>query len=104
MRWAPRSVVEVAAAISTSTSSPGSGVAGEVDRHVAARAAAQERRVGAAGALDEHLLDGADALGVPLGGDPLHDLDEALEPLVLDLVGDLVGQRRPPRCRGAASR
>ena len=43
-------------------------------------------------ALDEHLLDGADALGVPLGGDPLHDLDEALEPLVLDLVGDLVGQ------------
>ena len=44
-------------------------------------------------ALDQHLLDRADALGVPLRGDPLHDLDQSLEPLVLDLVGHLVGQR-----------
>ena len=34
----------------------------------------------------------ADPLRVPFGRDPLHDLDEAFEPLVLDLVGDLVGQ------------
>ena len=61
VRCAPRSVVEVAPSIRTSTSSPGSALAGEVDGHVAARAAAQERRVGAARALDEHLLDAADA-------------------------------------------
>ena len=73
------------------------GVAGEVDRDVAARAAAQQAVVRPARTLDEHLLDGADALGVSLGGDALDDLDEPLEPLVLDLLGHLVGHRRPPR-------
>ena len=32
----------------------------------------------------------ADALGVPLGRDPLHDVDQPLEPLVLDLLRHLV--------------
>ena len=89
----PRRVVEVEPSIRTSTSSPGARVAGEVDGRVAARPAALERRVGAARALDQDLLDGADARGVPLGRDPLHDLDEALQPLVLDLVRHLVRQR-----------
>src|SRR5262245_41777397 len=50
---------------------------GEVHGRVASRAPAQERRVRAARAFDEHLLDPADAGRVPLVRDPLDDLDEA---------------------------
>ena len=61
-------------------------VAGEVGGRVAPRAAAEERRVGAARPLDEHLLDAADTLRVALGGDALDDLDEALDALALDVL------------------
>ena len=76
--------------------------AGEHHGRVPARAAAQERLVGPALPLDEHLLDPPDALGVALGRDALHDLDEPLEPLVLDRLGHLVGHRR--RVGAAAGR
>ena len=55
-RCVPRSVVDVAPSIAPGRGRPGGG-AGEVDGRVAPRAAAEERRVGAARALDEHLLD-----------------------------------------------
>ena len=94
----------MAPVISTETSSPGDRRAGEVHRRVAARAAAQERGIGPARPLDEHLLDAADPLGVPRGGDALHDLDQALDALALDLLGHLVGHRRRLGARPAASR
>ncbi len=47
--------------------------------------------IGAARPLDEHLLDPADALGVPLGGDALDGVDEPLDPLALDVLGHLFG-------------
>ena len=78
----------------TSTSSPACALPGEVHGRVAPRAAAQERRVGAARAFDEHLLDAPDALLVALAGDALHDLDEPLDAVALHLVGDLIGHRR----------
>ena len=56
VRWAPRSVVEVAPAIRTSASSPGTASPVKFDHRVAARASAQQARVGSAPALDEHLL------------------------------------------------
>ena len=49
--------------------------------------------VGARGALDEHLLDAADASCVALAGDPLGQLDEPLHALDLHLVRNLVGHR-----------
>ena len=104
VRWAPRSVVEVALSIRTSTSSPGCGVAGEVDGELPRvrprRSVASVRLAPSTSTSSTR----ADALGVPLGRDPLHDVDEPLEPLVLDLVRHLLGHRRPPRCRAAASR
>ena len=64
----------------------------EVDDLVVARAAAQPRRVGARGALDEHVERAPDeALGA-LAGAPLDDLDEPLHALDLDLVRHLVGE------------
>ena len=90
----PRSVVEVAPSTSTSTSSPGAASPGEVDGRVPPRAAAQHRRVGARRALDEHLLDPADARLVALAGEPLRQLDEPLHALDLQLVRHLVGHRR----------
>src|SRR5205085_10453218 len=65
----------------------------EVHRRVAARAPAEERRVGAARALDEHLLDPPDPLAVSACGDALDDLDQALDALALDLFRHLVGER-----------
>ncbi len=73
---APASVVDVALSISTVDEFARLGVAGEVDRRVAARPPAQEVGLGAAVAFDEHFLDGADPRAVPLGRDPLHDVDE----------------------------
>ncbi len=70
----------------------GACLAGEVDRRVPARPPAQHRLVGPRRPLDEHLLDAADPLGVPLRREPLGQLDEPLQPLDLDLVGDLPGQ------------
>src|SRR3954465_14955413 len=64
--------------------------AGEVHRGVAPRAAAQERLVGPRRALDEHFLDAADALAIPLARDTLHALDEPLDPVALRLLRDLV--------------
>src|SRR5437764_3981817 len=49
--------------------------AGEDDRRVAARAAAQDRWIGAARALDEHFLDTAHPLAVACFRDVLHALD-----------------------------
>ena len=46
--------------------------------------------LGPAGALDEHLLDHADAARVPLRSDPLHDLDQLLYALALQLIGHLL--------------
>src|SRR4051812_44795577 len=52
---------------------------GEVDGRVAARATAEQCWIGAARAFDEHLLDAADAVAVPLEGDALDDVDEPLD-------------------------
>ena len=84
-------VVDVAPSISTSTSVARRARPDEVDGRVAARSSAEERRIGPARALDEDLFDPADALAVPLEGDALDDVDEALDALLLHLVGDLVG-------------
>src|SRR5256714_14149448 len=77
------------------------GLAGEVHGRVVPRAPAQERRVGAARALDEHLLHAADTGLVALQRDALAELDQALDPLRLNPVRHLVGHRRrlgaPPR-------
>src|ERR671936_1944345 len=78
------------------------GLAGEVHRCVAPRPPAQERRVGPARAFDEHLLHAADAGLVPLERDALAELDQALDPLRLDLVRHLVKHRR--RLRAAPRR
>ena len=71
----------------------GRGVAAEVHRRVATRPPAQHRGVGAARALHEHLLDPAHALLVPRVRASLHDVDQPLDPLALDLLGHLVGHR-----------
>src|SRR4051794_19048842 len=68
---------------------PGLGRAAEVDGRVAPRAAPQHGRVRAARALDEHLLDPTDALAVARLGDSLDDLDQALDPLALHVLGEL---------------
>ena len=88
------SVVDVARSIRTVDELAGCGVAGEVHRRVAARAAAQERRIGPARALDEHLLDAADTLVVAPRAHALDELDESLDPLELHLVRNLIGHRR----------
>jgi hypothetical protein len=67
--------------------------AGEVHGGVASRPPAQQRRVGPARPLDEHLFDAADAACIPLVRDALDDLDEPLDPLVLDLLRNLIGHR-----------
>ena len=84
-------MVDVAAWISTSTRSPGCESPAEVDRRVTTRPAAEKRRIGAARPLDEDLLDPTDARRVPPGGGALHDVDEPLHPLSLDVLGDLLG-------------
>ena len=101
----PVSVWLVAPVISTGTISPGDGEAVEVDDLVVAGAAADAAGVGARRALDEHVERAADEPLRALARAALDDLDEALHPLDGDLVRDeVVGDRRPPRCRGAASR
>src|SRR6188472_703975 len=70
----------------------GGARAREVHGRVPSRPAPHERRARTARSLDEDLLDATDALGVPLAGDALHDVHQTLQALVLDLVGDLVGQ------------
>ena len=90
----PPSVWLVAVVIRTSTSDPGRREPVEVDDLVVARAAAQAARVGPRRSLDEHLERAADeALGA-FARAALDHLDEALEPLHLELVGQLVGHRR----------
>src|SRR3954462_3432248 len=69
------------------------GRAAEVDRRVTPRAAAQDVGVGAARALDQHLLDAADPLAVASFGTALDDLDQALDPLALDFFGELTVHR-----------
>src|SRR5262245_18937133 len=64
----------------------------EVRGRVPSGPAAQERRIGTARAFDEHLLDPPDAFRVTVGGGSLRDLDQALDPLALDLLGHLVAQ------------
>src|SRR5438552_11232501 len=71
----------------------GSGVAAEVDGRVSARPAAQELRLRAARAFDEHLLDHPDAPRVLFRGDPLHDVDELLDALALHVVRHLIRHR-----------
>src|SRR6266702_7900333 len=66
--------------------------AGEVDGRVPSRAATQEARISPARALDEHLLDPPDTLGVAGGRRTLDDVDQALDPLLLDLLRHLVGK------------
>src|SRR5256885_15382635 len=56
------------------------GLAGEVHGRVAPRAPAQERRVGAARALDEHPLPPADPGLGALQRDAPAELDQALDP------------------------
>src|SRR6185503_1321874 len=68
----------------------GNGFAAEVDRGVPACPASQELGLGPAWAFDKHLLDHPDTAGVPLRGDPLHDLDQLLDALALQLVGHLL--------------
>ena len=100
----PASVVDVAPSISTATSSPGAASPAKltvVFRRVRPRSRAGSVRLGA---LDEHLLDPADPLRVPLRRDPLDDVDQPLEPLPLHLVRDLVGQVGRLGARAAASR
>ena len=67
------------------------GRAGEVDGRVPARAPSQERRVGATLPLYQHLLDSADPSLVPIACGPLHQLDQPLDPLPLDLFRHLIG-------------
>src|SRR5262245_48426883 len=71
----------------------GGAGAGEVHGRVPPRASTEQRRIGAARALDEHLLAPADPLSIPRERNPLDDLDEALDPLLLRLVRNLVGHR-----------
>src|SRR6187401_2077450 len=70
------------------------GRPGEVDGRVSPRSSAQERRIGSAHALDQHLLDETDAVHVPLARDPLDDFYQTLDAVVLDLVGYLVWHAR----------
>src|SRR4051812_36132477 len=65
------------------------GGAAEVDGRVASRAPAQDGSVGAARALDEHFLDPPDTLAVARLGGALDDLDLALDPLALHILGEL---------------
>ena len=101
----PVRVVEVAASIVHRGQRARLRGPGEVDRDVLAQAAAQPRRVGARGALDQHLARRADEAGRARGGGPLHHLHQPADALALDL-----GRRRRraacrgPRCRAAASR
>ena len=63
----------------------------EVDRLVVARAAAEPGRVGAARALDQHLLLGADEAAAALQRAALDELHEPLHPLALQRVGSWSG-------------
>ena len=56
------------------------------------------------GPLDEHLLQRAEQLLVAGVRVTLDDLDEPLEALALDVLGDLVVHARRVRARAAASR
>src|SRR3954451_21820181 len=71
----------------------GSRVAAEVDRGVPSRPSTQKLRLGPAGPFDENLLDHPDASGVPFCGDALHDLDQPLDALALQLVRDMARHR-----------
>ena len=99
------SVWLVAPVIVTGTISPGEASPSKLTTLLWRRAAAHAAGVVARGALDEHVERAADEALRALAGAALDDLDEALHPLRGDLVREeLVGERRPPRCRGAASR
>src|SRR4051794_4773403 len=73
---------------------PGLGGAAEVDGGVASRPPAQDRRVGAARALDQHFLDPPDTFAVARLCNALDDVDQALDPLALHVLGELSVHRR----------
>ena len=80
----------------------GSAASGKIDRLVRAGAAAQRARVGARGALDQHLLRRCRrAPGCARAAWRLDARDEPLEPLALDVLGHLLlhprGVRAAPR-------
>src|ERR1700761_4992886 len=72
----------------------GRAEAGDIDDLVVTRPAAHAARIGSRRTLDEHVESPTHKTLCALMSGPLDDLDEALHPRDLDLVGDLVRQRR----------